>query len=53
MTYAVNVWVPDEETGGEKVASRFPCSICEKLFEEIHVINDWIQLCHDCNRGYK
>jgi len=49
MTYAIEVWVPDEETGGEKVETRFPCDLCKKLSKEIYIINDYIQLCEDCH----
>lgn len=51
MTYGICVWVHDDVTGGEKVATRFPCSVCNELFEEIVVINDWLQVCRGCNRS--
>ena len=48
MTYGVDVWVPDPETGGEKVETRFPCSICGCLVVPIYIVNDDIQLCTEC-----
>ena len=52
MTYGVDIWVPDPETGGKKTEIRFPCTNCKKLSKEIYVINDSIQLCSECNSLY-